>query len=195
MNDWAPWRITCNLVRAFFPTLSILLCWDLCRNLTQATPAKPLSIMTDAVALGAVLAVRLARFAGAREQIKQIFHWSPASGLGICALLVLLLRNPLDALLAAAGYVLYADISRVCKLSRRQAVQAVEFICIACAISAGVASNLVSGLEQIRQGTFSWQDGRDFAVLILILAGILVLGWRWRGREELPVIQELRLNR
>ena len=45
-----PWTVMRNFIRAFCPTLILVINWDLWRNLGRAEPAKQWAIMTDAVA-------------------------------------------------------------------------------------------------------------------------------------------------
>ena len=76
MDSWMPWTITRNFIRAFFPTLSLLIAWDIWRNLGHASAMQRQTLLIDAIALCAILAIRLQPpLAPAWEQLKYPFAW------------------------------------------------------------------------------------------------------------------------
>jgi hypothetical protein len=197
-----PWIITCNFIRAFCPTLILVINWDLWRNLDHAGPAKQWAIMTDAVAFGVVLAIRLSPpLTGIREQLKSLFH-APWVGWFVIGLLLAPLLFPetmshgfWEELLPVAGYAFCADMARVCKIDYEQSKRSIRFIYTAYGIIAGFASQVVSYAAQIWEGTFPWRDALFLAMFLLVLISISAFKWWGEWNGPIPHIQELGLNR
>lgn len=192
MDSWMPWTISCNFIRAFCPTLILVINWDLWRNVGHAGPAKQWAIMTDAVAFGVVLAIRLSPpLAGIREQLKSLFH-APWVGWFVIGLVLSPLLFPgimphdfQHELLPVAGYAFCADMARICKIDYEQSKRSVSFIYTAYGILAGFASQVVS----------SRRDALFVAMFLLVL--IAISAFKWWGEWDRPFshIQELGLNR
>jgi hypothetical protein len=157
-------------------------------------PAKQLAIITDAVAFGAVLAIRLSPpLTGMREQLKSLFH-APWVGWFVIGLVLspllfpgIMPHNFQHELLPVAGYAFCADMARVCKIDYEQSKRRISFIYTAYGIIAGFASQVVS--------TFPWRDALFLAIFFLVL--IAISAFKWWGEWDRPLshIQELGLNR
>jgi hypothetical protein len=202
MDSWMPWTVMRNFIRAFCPTLILVINWDLWRNLGRAEPAKQWAIMTDAVAFGVVLAIRLSPpLAGMGEQLKSLFQ-APWVGWFVIGLVLGPLLFPgimphdfQHKLLPVAGYAFCGDIARVCKIDYEQSKRSLRFIYTAYGIFAGFASQVISYVEQIREGTFPWRDALSLTAFLLLL--IAISAFKWWGEWDGPIshIQELGLNR
>jgi hypothetical protein len=182
MDDWMPWKITRNFVRAFFPTLALAICWDLWRNLHYSMAAKQLAVMVDVTALAIILVVRLSPpWASARNQLHYIFNrsWTSWMVLGLVMLAFLFPGHASpDGLVWVLGYAFYADLSRVCRTDVEDAMRTIKWIY---GIIAGVASQAVFYLEQMREGAFPWRDAVFVSVFLLVLAAIGT--FKWWGRK------------
>ena len=202
MDPWMPWTITCNFIRTFCPTLILVINWDLWRNVGHVGPAKQWAIMTDAVAFGVVLAIRLSPpLAGMREQLKSLFH-APWVGWFVVGMVLAPLLSPgimphdfQHKLLPVAGYAFCGDMARVCKIDYEQSRRSISLIYISYGIVVGFASQVVSYAEQIREGTFPWSDALFLAMFLLVLISISAFKWWGAWNGPIPHIQELGLNR
>jgi hypothetical protein len=216
MDSWMPWTITCNFIRGFFPTLMLVISWDLWRNVNHPPATRRLAVLVDIMALGAVSAIRLTPpLAPAREQLKYFFRGSWIGFTGLCALAWIgftglgalawswlfdeFHATLLDGLLAAVAYAFYNDLSRVCKISREDAEHYGNFVYRAVGIAAwltlGMVSLLKLGHGALSQGVFSRRYALTMGVLLPVLIAIAVFRWRGRWRNSAPEIQELGLNR
>lgn len=201
MDSWMPWTVVRNFIRAFSPTLILAITWDLWRNLSHSSSMNSWAVITDGVSLGTVASVRLVPpLAGAHEQLKYYLRWKWEALIASSIFLALLLfhRLPhlsaLDILLALTGCAFYADLSRACRIDIELSRKTAAIAFVYGAITAFV-SDTVSSIARIREGTFPWRDAMYFTVLMIVLLAILGLKWWGQGREKLPEIQELGLNR
>ena len=204
MDSFMPWRIACNFIRAFFPTLILLISWDLWRRLKHVAPATQWAVMTDAIALGVVLSIRLAPPLGeAREQLKH-FYRSWESFFWACVVLLPLVlphritqANRQDGLLLLAAFAFYSDIVRVCKISLSTGISkaSIRAVCTTFWFFAYLVSGAVSLLGQIWERAVDWRDTLTGAANFLVLISLLTLARWWERREHFPAIQELGLNR
>ncbi len=202
MDSWMPWRIACNFIRAFCPTLILVINWDLWRNLGHAGPSKQWAIMTDAIAFGVVLVIRLSPpLTGMREQLKSLFD-APWVGWFVIGLVLAPLLFPgivphdfRHKLSLLAGYAFCADMARVCKIDYEQSRRSIKFIYAAYGIIAGFASQVISYAAQIWEGTFPWREALFLAMFLLVLIAISAFKWWGEWDGPLPHIQELGLNR
>lgn len=118
MDSWMPWTITRNFIRAFCPTLSLLIAWDIWRDLGHASAMQRQTLLIDAIALCAILAIRLQPpLALAWEQLKYPFAWKQLKYpfrltlmciLGVGPFLMVLLDPiffPMKGLLTVVGYI------------------------------------------------------------------------------------------
>lgn len=198
MDSWMPCLITRNFIRAFTPTLVLVIAWDLCRNLFYMGPARMWAVAADVIALSIVIAIRLVPpLSAAREQIRFFFH---KSHFGFACIYIALFSansfaNPTSMLLLSAGYALCNDLSWVCKISREDAELAIHRFYWGIFIVVFFVYCLASSIAQLAKGTFVLKnllsEALAGAVLILILAFIK---WWGNGREPIPHIQELGLN-
>jgi hypothetical protein len=206
MDSWMPWTITRNFIRAFFPTLSLLIAWDIWRNLDHVSAMQRPTLFIDALALCAILAIRLQPpLAPAWEQLKYPFAWkqlkypfrlSLIGILGVGPLLMALLDPlsfPMEGLLTVVGYIFYCDLSRTCKISLEDAAKHVYLVYAIVGGSGWIVWNIVSSFREI--GRFQWRDALPVAIFFLVLIAVSAFqGWGEWG-EPLPHIQELNLNR
>jgi hypothetical protein len=196
MNDWMPWKIACNFIRAFFPTLALAICWDLWRNLHYPMAARQLAVVADLTALAVILIVRLwPPWTGARDQLHYIFHrsWVGWLVLGL-VMLAFLFPGPAspDSLFWVLGYAFYADLSRFCRADIEDTVRTIKW---AYGIIAGIVSQAVFYLEQMREGTFPWRGAVFVSVFLLVLAALGTFKWWRQETEPGPYIQQLGLDR
>ena len=209
MESWMPWKITCNFIRAFFPTLSLLIAWDIWRNLGHASAMQRQTLLIDAIALCAILAIRLQPpLAPAWEQLKYPFAWkqlkhpfrlSLMGFLGVGALLMTLL-DPLSCLmegsLTVVGYIFCCDLSRTCKISLEGAVIHVYLVYAIVGGSGWIVWSIWSIVSSFREmGRFPWNDALFLAIFLLIPTAIFAFKWWGEWGETLPHIQELGLDR
>jgi hypothetical protein len=202
MDSWMPWTITRNFIRAFCPTLILLIGWDMWRNVGHAGPAKQWAVMTDAVAFGIVMAIRLSPpLMGMGEQLKFLFQ-SPWVGWFMVGMVLgpLLLPGIVSfdfrhKLSLMAGCVFCTDIARVCKIDYEQSRRSLKYIFIAYGIIAGFVSQVVSYVSEMWEGTFPWRDALFLAMFLLVLIAISAFKWWGEWDGPLPDIQELGLNR
>lgn len=203
MDSWMPWKITCNFIRAFFPTLSLLIAWDIWRNLGHASAMQRQTLFIDAIALCVILAIRLQPpLAPAWEQLKYPFAWkqlkypfrlSLICTLGVGPLLMVFLDplfSPMEGLLTVVGYIFYCDLSRSCKISLEDAAKHVYLVYAIVGGSGWIVWSIVSALREM--DTFPW---RDALFLPIFLLAISAFHWWGKWGEPLPHIQELGLNR
>jgi hypothetical protein len=190
----------------FFPTLSLLIAWDIWRNLGHASAMQRQTLLIDASALCAILAIRLQPpLAPAWEQLKYPFAWkqlkypfrlSLMGILGVGALWMALL-DPLSFLmegsLTVVGYIFYCDLSRTCKISLEGAAIHVYLVYAIVGGSGWIVWSIVSSFKEM--GRFPWRDALFLAIFLLILIAISVFQWWGEWDEPLPHIQELGLNR
>jgi hypothetical protein len=197
-----PFRVVRNFVRAFSPTLILLIGCDIWRNSTQPVAARQLAITIDVLALGVVLAMRLSPpFAGAREQLKSLFR-APWVGWIIVATAVLVpvLEKPIHVsmhkLLLLCWSAFCGDLARACRFDYEIAERGVRLTVMTAPVIGAVYSAAASYWTQMREGTFPWKNAAYLAVFVLIMAAIAALRW-WAegGTEPFPLIQELGLNR
>lgn len=202
--DWLPWRFVRNFVRAFCPTLIVLLSWDLWRNLDHAAAARQWAVITDFIALGAVLALRLQPpLAPALDQLQYFF---PLSSDGLYRLLILLAPLALDIItkswlwdpwLLVVAYALSVDVPRVRKVpvddvDPRMSLTYLAFS-VACAF-------LVRALVLIRiaSGRAQWRAIlRDSAGVLMMVALLALLMWwgqkrKWaQTSKREPVVEDM----
>jgi len=191
MDSWMPWVITRNFIRAFFPTLVLVITWNLCRNLLYLKSARTWAVTTDLVALCVVIAIRLAPpLAPALEQLKYVVD---KQRLGLAAIFIALISFKLelvglDPLLLVGGCVFCNDLSRLRRSSLPKARQlAGDFSDLAGFIILFVAA-LISSLRQTMDGTYSW---REISVAALAILAMVFAGW-WANRHPAqPFVQEL----
>jgi hypothetical protein len=206
MDSWMPWTITRNFIRAFFPTLSLLIAWDIWRNLGHASAMQRQTLLIDAIALCAILAIRLQPpLAPVWEQLKYPFAWkrlkyplrlSLMGILGVGALWMALL-DPLSFLmegsLTVVGYIFYCDLSRTCKISLEGAAIHVYLVYAIVGGSGWIVWSIVSSFREV--GRFPWRDALSLAIFLLILIAISAFKWWGERGEPLPHIQEPGLDR
>ncbi len=201
MDSSMPWIIARNFVRAFAPTLAVVILWDLARNLSHLSTTPRWAAVSDGVALGVVIAIRLAPPSkGLREQLMEYMRWKWEALFGASILLTLLLfhklpqSDPLDILLGLAACAFYADLARVCRIEYETSRKTIRAICVAYGFIAALLSGVVSSVAQIREGAFPRED---LAYFVLTLVVLVILGFKWwgQGAEPSPVVQELGLNR
>lgn len=202
MDSWMPWTIARNFVRAFSPTLVVVIVWDLWRNLSHLSTTTGWTVVSDTAALGVIIAIRLAPpIEGLREQVTAYLRWKWEARFASAVLLALVFfdvmerPNPLDVLLGFAAWALYADLARVCRIEFETSKKVIKAIGIACGVLTYVLSGVVSSVAQIREGTFPWRDVIYLMVLVLIVTVVLALKWWGQASQPLPVVQELGLNR
>jgi len=202
MDSWMPWTIVRNFIRAFSPTLVVVIIWDMWRNLSHSPSVTWLAVMIDAVALGVIIAIRLAPpLTGLREQLKGYLHWKWEALIAGSIIVALLVSHklphfvPRNVLLGLAGCAFYADLARTCGIDHETSQKTIRAVCVAYGIVRGFVSDTASSIAQIREGTFPWRDAMYFMVLVIVLLAILGFKWWGEGHEPLPEIQELGLNR
>jgi hypothetical protein len=201
--DWLSWRFVRSFVRSFCPTLIVLLSWDLWRNLGHAAAARQWAVTTDIIALGAVLALRLAPpLAPALDQLQYFF---PLSSDGLYRLLILLAPLALDIIthsslwdpwFLATVYALSVDASRVRKVPAEDPRISLTLLAF------GVAGTfLPRTLLLIAQGTAEWRAVlRDSAGVLMMVALLALLIWwghkrRWSPKDKRdPVGEDLEFN-
>jgi hypothetical protein len=206
MESWMPWKITCNFIRAFFPTLSLLIAWDIWRNLGHASAMQRQTLLIDAIALCAIFAIRLQPpLAPAWEQLKYPFAWKQLKYpfrlslmciLGVGPFLMVLLDPiffPMEGLLTIVGYIFYCDLSRTCKISLEDAAKHLYLVYAIVGGSGWILWIIVSSLKEM--GTFPWRDALFLTIFFLVLIAVCV--FKWWGEWDGPIshIQELGLNR
>jgi hypothetical protein len=198
MDSWMPWRITCNFIRAFFPTLGLLICWDTWRNLSHGPPRNQVAITADVVALGVVFAIRLALpLTLAREQVKHLFRWSAGLAMMLAMVLSTIHNSKVDhkdVLLLIAGYAVCCDLARTCKISPDDAERKINFVYTTMAFLAVFVSAMASSFRQTWEGTLPPRDAWLSAILIHTLLIIFAVKWWGGGYESIPHIQTLNLN-
>lgn len=209
MDSWVPWKITCNFIRAFFPTLSLLIAWDIWRNLGHASAMQRQTLLIDAIALCSILAIRLQPpLAPAWEQLKYPFAWKQLKHpfwlslmgiLGVGAWLMTLL-DPLSFLmegsLTVVMYIFYCDLSRTCKISLEGAAIHVYLVYAIVGGSGWIVWSIWSIVSSFREmGRFPWSDALFLAIFLLIPIAISAFHWWGEWGEPLPHIQELGLDR
>ena len=200
--DWLPWRFVRSFVRAFCPTLIMLLSWDLWRNLGHAAAARHWAVITDVIALGAVLALRIAPpLAPALDQLQYFF---PLSSDGLYRLLILLPPLALeivtdssfwDPWLLVAAYVLSVDVSRVRKVPEEDPRISLTFLAL------GVFWSVVPALILTARGTeqsrFVLRDSSSVLMTVAVVALLMWWGhkrrWAQTGKRE-PVGEDLEFN-
>lgn len=198
MDSWMPWTIARNFIRGFFPTLGLLICWDLWRNLGHGPPRNQVSIAADVVALGVVFAIGFAPpLLLARDQLRHFFQWSAGLGLIVAVLLLTFFSSKVDhkdSLLMIAAYAFYTDLGRICKISPNDVRKKVDFVYKALVFLAVFVSALAAFIRQVWEGTSSPRD--QWFAIILIPALIIILAAKWwaGGFEQMPHIQTLDLN-
>lgn len=209
MDSWMPWKITRNLIRAFFPTLSLLIAWDIWGNLGHASAMQRQTLLIDAIALCSILVIRLQPpLAPAWEQLKYPFAWKQLkhpfrlglmSILGVGALWMTLL-DPLSFLmegsLTVVVYIFYCDLSRTCKISLEGAAIQVYLAYAIVGGSGWIVWSTWSIVSSFREmGRFPWSDALFLAIFLLIPIAISAFKWWGEWGEPLPHIQELGLDR
>lgn len=205
---WLPWRFARNSVRAFCPTLIVLLSWDLWRNLSHAAAARPWAVTTDVIALGAVLALRLAPpLAPALDQLQYFF---PLSSDGLFRLLILLAPSALDIIthssfwepwLLVAAYALSVDVSRVRKVPVENVDPRISLAYLALGVAGAFLVRAALVLILIARGTAQWRAVlRDSPGVLMMVALLALLIWwgqkrRWAqtGKRD-PVVEDLEFN-
>ena len=202
MDSWMPWTVVRNFIRAFSPTLVVVVIWDMWRNLSHSFSLTWPAVTIDAVALGAIIAIRLAPpLTALRQQLKGYLHWKwEALIAGSIFVALLLFRKvphfaPPNVLLGLAGCAFYADLARTCRIEYETSKKAIRAVWVAYGIIYGFVSDAASSIAQIREGTFPWRDAMYFMLLMIVLLVILGLKWWGQGYQSLPEIQELGLNR
>jgi hypothetical protein len=192
-----PWRIARNFIRAFCPTLIVLLLYDLLRNLNHSSPMRQLGLFADMVALGVVLFIKVAPpFGGMRKEFAHLFGWSfeMIYRLGYVGTFLfgnLWHINLQKGLLLAAGYAFFADMAKVCKTSVEDPERVVRSAITAC----GIMSCFFYGLWKLCQSAIPLTGLLNEIVSVFAaLAIIALLGW-WAVRQtDASTIQELKLN-
>jgi len=201
MNSFAPWRIARNFVRAFFPTLILLLSWDLWRRLKHVAPATRLALMTDAIALGIVLFIRLTSpLKQTRKQLKYFFRLSDNSFVAASIIFPFVISfkptsaNRQDALLLLVVCALFADIVRVCKIRIGISFGSVCLIGGSLGLFAYEISTLISWLGQEREDVAKWSNTLTCAANILVLFILRAFANWWKEQQSFPTVQRLDLN-
>jgi hypothetical protein len=206
--DWLPWRFARSFVRAFCPTLIVLLSWDLWRNLGHASAARPWAVTTDLLALGAVLALRLAPpLASALDQLQYFF---PLSSDGLYRLLILLAPLALDIIthslfwdpwLLVAAYALSMDVSRVRKVSVENEDPRISLTYLALGVAGAFLVRAALVLIPIARGTGQWRAVlRDSSGVLMMVALLALLMWwgqkrKWQQKDKRdPVVEDLEFN-
>jgi hypothetical protein len=197
MDSWMPWTVTRNFIRAFCPTLSLLIAWDIWRNLGHASAMQRQTLLIDAIALCAIFAIRLQPpLAPAWKQLKYPFRLSLMCILGVGPFLMVLLDPlffPMEGLLTVVGYIFYCDLSRTCKISLEDTAKHVYLVYAIVGGSGWIVWIIVSSLKEM--GTFPWRDALFLAIFLLVLIAISAFRWWGEWGGPLPHIQELGLNR
>jgi len=206
--DCLPWRFARSFVRAFCPTLIVMLSWDLWRNLGHAGVARPWALTTDVLALVAVLALRLAPpLAPALDQLQYFF---PLSFDGLYRLLILLALPALDIIthssfldpwLLVAAYALSMDVSRVRKVPVENEDPRISLTYLALGVVGAFLVRAALVLILIAQGMGHWRAVlRDSAGILMIAALLALLLWwgqkrKWQQKDKRdPVVDDLEFN-
>jgi len=201
--DWLPWRFARNFVRAFCPTLIVLLSWDLWRNLNYAAVARQWAVTMDFIALGAVLAVRLQPpLAPALDQLQYFF---PLTSDGLYRLLILLAPLALEIImkslwnpwLLVVAYALSVDVCRVRKVPVDDEDPRISLTYLALSV-AGVFLMWALVLIRIAPGRAQWRDIlRDSAGVLMMVALLALLIWwgqkrKWAQTSKRdPVVEDM----
>jgi hypothetical protein len=205
--DWLPGRFARNFIRAFCPTLIVLLSWDLWRNLGHAASARQWAVTTDVMALGAVLVLRLAPpLAPALDQLQYFF---PLSSDGLFRLLILLAPLALEIItpslwdpwLLVVAYALSVDVSRVRKVPVDDQDPRISLTYLSFVIVPTSLVIAVSVLILIARGTAQWRDVLRNTAGVLIMVALLALliwwghkrKWEQKGKRD-PVVEDLEFN-
>jgi len=205
---WLPWRFARSFVRAFCPTLIVLLSWDLWRNLGHAAAARQWAVTTDVIALGAVLALRLAPpLAPALDQLQYFF---PLSSDGLYRLLILLAPLALDIVTHSslwdswplvAAYVLSVDVSRIRKVPADGEDPRISLTYLGLGVAGAFLVRAALVLILIARGTVQWRAClRDSAGVLMMVALLALLMWwgqkrRWAQEDKRdPVAEDLEFN-
>jgi len=189
-----PWRVARNFIRAFCPTLILLLLYDLLRNLKHPSPTRALGLFADVLALGIVVFMKLAPpFGGMRKEFGYLFQGA-FRGIGWLGIFLLFNNlsdvNPQKVLLLAAGYAFYADMAKVCKTSLKDAQRIVSGFVVVC----GMVSFFVYGLWRICQGVIPLTGLLNRIVSVFAALAIIgLLGW-WAVRQTAASSIQLKLN-
>jgi hypothetical protein len=206
--DWLPWRFARSFVRAFCPTLIVLLSWDLWRNLGHASAARPWAVTTDVLALGAVLALRLA--SPLAPALAQLQYFVPLSSDGLYRLLILLASLALDIIthssfldpwLLVAAYALSVDVSRVRKVPVENVDPRISLTFLAFGIAGAFLVRAALVLILVAQGTGQWRAFlRDSPGVLMMVALLALLMWwgqkrKWQQTDKRdPVVEDLEFN-
>lgn len=192
-----PWRVARNFIRAFCPTLIVLLLYDFLRNLNHSSATRQLGLFADTVALGVVVFIKLAApFRGLRKEFAYLFGWSfqMIYRLGYVGAFLfgnLWGINVQKGLLLAAGYAFFGDMAKVCKTSPEDSEGAVRSAILAC----GIVSCFVYGLWRLCQSVIPLTGLLNVVASVsAALVIIALLGW-WAVRQTgSSAVQELKLN-
>jgi len=202
--DWLPWRFARNFVRAFCPTLIVLLSWDLWRNLNYATAARQWTVTMDFIALGTVLAIRLQPpLAPALDQLQYFF---PLSSDGLYRLLILLAPLALDIItksslwdpwLLVVAYALSVDVPRVRKVPVDDVDPRIRLTYLAFSVACAFLVKVLA-LIWIAPGRTQWRGIlRDSAGVLMMVALLALLIWwgqkrKWAQRSKRdPVVEDM----